>query len=346
LGVQIFQVHSIWSWRQSTWMASYITGMARQRATSKDPVLKEVIKKAMNSLYGKMLQDKASQRNLLPYTSAVSFIHACARPNFIDAHVMQLDDKPGVPFFGLVERSKAGGIVLDSPRAAGFTILELSKLLMLRAHYGFFKQSYGRRARLLFTDTDSLCYCIEAPTVLEDMLRSKKVLFDLAGAFLDSDLEQLAENSTELDSLKEHLTSVKGRLGALKLENETSFILEFAGLASKMYSLLMVDREGRQHTHMKGKGVPKRVLAAQASHKQYMQMIAEPFESTATFSALRSRNHVVERLQVSKRMLTAYNDKVFQLSAQESRPLGHWRNRQTTAAPPGSSDDSAVLESS
>jgi hypothetical protein len=178
------------------------------------------------------------------------------------------------------------------------------------------------------------------------MLRSKKVLFDLAGAFLDSDLEQLAENSTELDSLKEHLTTVKGRLGALKLENETSFILEFAGLASKMYSLLMVDREGQQHTHMKGKGVPKRVLAAQASHKQYMQMIAEPFESTATFSALRSRNHVVERLQVSKRMLTAYNDKVFQLSAQESRPLGHWRNRQTTAAPPASSDDSAALESS
>jgi hypothetical protein len=204
---------------------------------------------------------------------------------------------------------------------------------MLRAHYGFFKQVFGMKARLLFTDTDSLCYLIEAPTVLEEMLQSKKVLFDLAGAFLDSDLEQLAKNSVELDSLKEHLAAMKGRLGALKLENETSFIREFGGLASKMYSLLMVDRDGQQHTHMKGKGVPKRVLASQASHEQYMRMISEPFVSSATFSALRSHNHVVERLQVSKRMLTAFNDKVYQLSGQESRPLGHWRNMQAAAVP-------------
>jgi hypothetical protein len=249
MGVEIFEVHNMWSWRQSPWMSSYILRMARQRATSKDPVLREVIKKAMNSLYGKMLQDKSSQRNLVPHTSATAFIKACAKPNFIDAHIVQLDSEPGVPFFGLVETTKRRGIVLDSPRAAGFAILELSKLLMLRAHYNFFKQTYGPRATLLFTDTDSLCYCIEAPSVLEDMLRSKDILFDLSCAFLDSDLECIATSPTEFESLKTQLAELKGKLGALKLENETSFILEFVGLASKMYSLLMVDRAGCQHTH-------------------------------------------------------------------------------------------------
>ena len=330
MGVEIFEVHSLWSWRQSRWMMEYIVGMARQRAKTKDPVLREILKKAMNSLYGKMLQDKSSQRNLVPYTSALAFVKACSRPNFVDCHIMQIDTEPGVPFFGLVESTKKGGVVLDSPRAAGFAILELSKLLMLRGHYHFFKQSYGERARLLFTDTDSLCYCIEAPNPLEDMLRSRHVAFDLASAFLESDLEGIASSPGELEALKAQLLAQKGQLGALKLENETSFILEFAGLASKMYSLLMVDRSGLQHGHMKGKGVPKRVLASKATHEKYKEMLFEPHASSATFVALRSHNHVVEKLEITKKMLTPFNDKVFQISALSSRPLGHWRNAVAT----------------
>eukprot|EP00969_Alexandrium_andersonii_P286043 12646091-Alexandrium_andersonii.AAC.1 len=184
MGVEIFEVHSLWSWRQSIWMAPYIIAMARQRAATKDPVMRDIIKKAMNSLYGKMLQDKTSMRNLRPYTSAPTFVKACWRPNFVDCHIMQMDDESGTPFFGLVETVKSGGIVLDTPRAAGFVILEMSKLLMLRAHYGFYKRTYGERAKLLFTDTDSLCYLIEAPDVMRDMLESKELLFDLAGALL------------------------------------------------------------------------------------------------------------------------------------------------------------------
>jgi len=134
MGVEIFEVHNLWSWRQHRWMMDYITDMARKRAVSKDPVQREILKKAMNALYGKMLQDKASQRNLRPYTDALAFVKACGRPNFVDCQIMQMDSEPGVPFFGLVETVKKGGIVLNTPRAAGFTILELSKLLMLRAH--------------------------------------------------------------------------------------------------------------------------------------------------------------------------------------------------------------------
>jgi len=160
--------------------------------------------------------------------------------------------------------------------------------------------------------------------------RVREVLFDLVGAFLEADLERYVADSSERDELKRQLAEMKGRLGALKLENETNFILEFVGLASKMYSLLMISREGTQLTHMKGKGVPKRVLAAQASHEHYKQMIFEPFESSATFSAMRSHNHVVERLTITKKMLTAFNDKVFQHERLASRPLGHCRNAEAS----------------
>jgi hypothetical protein len=75
-GVVITKVYNVWSFTQTKWMSNYILGMARKRALSKDPVERECIKKAMNSLYGKMLQDKSTQRNLVPYTGAKNFVRA------------------------------------------------------------------------------------------------------------------------------------------------------------------------------------------------------------------------------------------------------------------------------
>ena len=333
MGVQILDVHSVWSFSQTCWMSKYILAMAAKRTASKDPTERDCIKKAMNSLYGKMLQDKASQRNMIPFTCAKAFVKACSRPCFKDAHIMQVDSEPGMPFFALVEQAKRSGILLDSPRCAGFAILELSKLLMLRTHYGFFKGTYGPKAQLNFTDTDSLCYKIETPDVMKDMLKCVvqgagrlQTMFDLGCALLDDDLERYTRDGEALEDLKEKLADLEGGLGHLKLENKTSFIREFVGLASKMYSLQMVDRDGKLTTERKGKGVPTFVLKKNAQHEDYKRMVFEPYESSATFSTLRSHNHVIEKLSVTKKMLTAFNDKVFQYDQLASRPLGHWRN--------------------
>ena len=56
-------------------------------------------------------------------------------------------------------------------------ILDLSKTLMYDFHYNYIKKKYNNRARLLFTDTDSLTYEIEAEDVYKDFWNDKD-MFD------------------------------------------------------------------------------------------------------------------------------------------------------------------------
>ena len=53
-------------------------------------------------------------------------------------------------------------------------ILELSKLLMYKLHYDYFKNKYGNSSRLLFTDTGSLMYEIKTEDVYGDFSNNKE----------------------------------------------------------------------------------------------------------------------------------------------------------------------------
>jgi hypothetical protein len=49
-------------------------------------------------------------------------------------------------------------IFWNKPTTVGCTVLDLSKLLMYRFHYDVMQRRYDDKVKLLFTDTDSLCY--------------------------------------------------------------------------------------------------------------------------------------------------------------------------------------------
>ena len=56
-------------------------------------------------------------------------------------------------------------LVLIRPAYARMCILDLSKTLTYDFHYNYMKKKYGSRAKLGFTDTDSLCCEITAKDV-------------------------------------------------------------------------------------------------------------------------------------------------------------------------------------
>ena len=68
-------------------------------------------------------------------------------------------------------------LTLNKPIYVGFSILDLSKLLMYEFHCKYIKNKFD--AKLLFTDTDSLVYEIKTEDIYEDF-DEDKYLFDFS----------------------------------------------------------------------------------------------------------------------------------------------------------------------
>ena len=128
-------------------------------------------------------------------------------------------------------------LVLNKPINVGFSILDLSKLLMYEFHYSYIKRKYD--AKLLFTNTDSLVYEIKTNDVYKDFYENKN-LFDFSSYPQDSKFFDLVNKEV---------------IGKIKDEFKGKIINEFIGLKSKMYSLIAVDNEEVK----KAKGVNKNV---------------------------------------------------------------------------------------
>jgi hypothetical protein len=65
----------------------------------------------------------------------------------------------------------------DKPIYVGMSILDISKTLIRDLHYNYTIKIYGSGAKVLFTDSDSLCYNNDTDDFYEDM-RYKQILFD------------------------------------------------------------------------------------------------------------------------------------------------------------------------
>ena len=110
---------------------------------------------------------------------------------------------------------------MNKPIYVGFCILELSKLLTYQFHYNYVLKTFDK-AKLLFTDTDSLVYEIKSGNVYEQCFKDKH-LFDFSG---------YSKDSVYYDDLNKKV------LGKMKDEFNRVKIDELVDLKSKMYSLI------------------------------------------------------------------------------------------------------------
>ena len=108
-------------------------------------------------------------------------------------------------------------LYFNKPVYLGMSIPDLSKYLMYDFHYNYIKTKYGDKAKLLFTDTDSLAYEIKTKDFYKDII---------------TDIEKRFDTS---DYLTNHPSGIKTGLnskvlGIFKDEADWKQIFEFVGL--------------------------------------------------------------------------------------------------------------------
>ena len=91
--------------------------------------------------------------------NAIDYKKYVSRPRFVSQKIFRRN------FVAIYEIKPV--LTLDKPIYVGFSISDLSRLLMYEFHFKYIGVKYGGSAKLLFTDTDSLVYQTETDDFYE-----------------------------------------------------------------------------------------------------------------------------------------------------------------------------------
>ena len=184
-----------------------------------------------NSVFGKTMGNLRRRVDVRLATNEKKLLKLTSKPTYVSSKIFNEN-------LVAVHKIKEA-LTLNRPAYVGMCILDLSKTLMYDFHY-YIKRKYGDRAKLLFTDTDSLTYEIEAEDVYQYFWNDKD-------KFDNSDYP---ENSLYHDKTNKKV------IGKFKDEAASTPVVEFVGLRSQMYSYIKNDEIGGKTV----KGIKKNVI--------------------------------------------------------------------------------------
>ena len=122
-----------------------------------------------NSVFGKTMENLCKWVDVRLVTNEKKLDKLTSKPTFLCSKIFNEN-------LMAVHKVKET-LTLNRLAYVGMCILDLSKMLMYDFHYNYIKKKYNNRARLLFTDTDSLTYEIEAEDIYKDFWNDKD-MFD------------------------------------------------------------------------------------------------------------------------------------------------------------------------
>ena len=170
--------------------------------------------------------------------------------------------------------------------------MDLSKTLMFSFNFDFIKEKYGNKAKLLFTDTDSLMYEIETEDFYKDIRNDIKRKFDTSG------FKEKHESGLKI-GVNEKV------VGKFKFEVCGKEITHFVGLRSKLYSFKV---EGGKEER-KCKGVAKSVVKKSISFEDYKKCLFSELEKLREMNLIRSNCHNIYSMTINKVALSSNDDK-------------------------------------
>ena len=285
LGLKLKKIHRVLEFSEKPWLKPYIDFNTEKRKEAKNAFEKDFFKLMNNSVFGKTMENIRKRSNIKLETDPNHFLRQTAKPTFVSCKIFHENL--------VAVHMKPNFLKLDKPSYVGMCILDLSKVLMYDFHYNFIKEKYGDRARLLFTDTDSLFYIIQTDDVYQDLYHDKE-LFD---------------NSDYSKSSKFYFDENKKVIGKFKDEAAGNPITSFAGLKSKMYSYEVELPDGEIKNNKACKGISKNVVKRYIDHKEYLSTLQNKTIINHKMKTIRSNYHEVSSYEINKISLSCYDDK-------------------------------------
>ena len=109
---------------------------------------KDFFKLMNNSVFGNTMEKLKKRISVKLINNSKDYVRCVSKPNFISQKIFSKN------FLAILHVKPV--LILNKPIYAGFSILDLGKLLMYKFNYEY--TQYKFNARLFFTDTDSLVY--------------------------------------------------------------------------------------------------------------------------------------------------------------------------------------------
>ncbi|CAH3143220.1 unnamed protein product [Pocillopora meandrina] len=284
IGMKIGKIHRIIRFEEREWMKKYIDLNTELRTKADNDFEKDFFKLMNNSVYGKTMENIRKRVDVRLVNSEEMGKKLAKKPNFNHCTIFSEN-------LCAIEMRKTE-VYFNKPVYLGMCILDLSKVLMYGFHYKYIKSKYGDRAKLLFTDTDSLCYEIQTEDFYKDIIDDVDCLFDTSNIPKD--------HSSGLPQVNKKV------IGKFKDEAGGKIIEEFVGLRAKLYSYKMFDGGGEMK---KCKGVKKGVVESTISFDDYKRCLFGGGNQYRKMNTLRSRKHEIFMEEINKVALSANDDK-------------------------------------
>ena len=283
LGLKLKKVHRVLQFNQSPWLKEYIDFNTQKRTNDKNSFEKDFFKLMNNSVFGKTMENIRKRVDVQLVTNKEKLSKFASKPSYVSSKIFNEN-------LVAVHKIKET-LTLNRPAYIGMCILDLSKTLMYDFHYNYIKQKYGNKAKLLFTDTDSLTYEIETKDAYKDFFKDKS-------KFDNSDYP---EDSLFFNNINKKV------IGKFKDEAAGIPIIEFIGLRSKMYSYMKDDMKGGKTA----KGIKKNVIKKDIKHKDYKNVLFNNEQIHHKMKTIRSEKHQLGSFELNKISLSCFDDKRF-----------------------------------
>ena len=290
-GMVIKKIHRILTFKQSPWLKVYIDFNTLKRSESMSKFGKDSYKLMNNAVYGKTNENLRNRVNVEVVRDREVALKRACKPTFKRSLTVQ-DDL-------VIMQCIVANLELNKPVYVGFSILDLSKLLMYQFHYEKMLLQY-QRINLCFTDTDSLLYEVFTTDIYADMYENKEEYDFSEYPFIHPNYDK---------TNKKVIGKFKDELNGLPLE-------EFVGLRAKCYSLRyygkvennIVEHENASEMQ-KAKGTKECVKEAHLRHTHYKECVKNHKTYSLKQNVMRSKGHNIGTYHQTKIALSAYDTK-------------------------------------